>query len=89
MQECYLEPDDHMYLDGKYYYYNHNYISFKTPDEDENSKYKFVTEYFENTTRFLIYKKKYNINFIKNIKLLLKKYNIDDLYDKIIDKYKN
>ena len=78
MEECYIEPDDHIYLSGKYYYYNNVdiddncYITYEKSSDDKNSKYKFLTKHYVNSCRFIVFKKKYNIDFIKNIKLLLK-----------------
>lgn len=93
MEEFYIEKDEHIYLSGKYYYYQNNtnniedscYISYEKHNDDKNSKYKFLTKHYENSCRFIVFKKKYKINFIKNIKLLLKQKNIIDLYDKIIN----
>lgn len=97
MQEYYFKNDDHMYLYGKYHYYESNidgiddncYISFKKHYDDEDLKYKFLTKHYDNSCRFIVFKYKYKTDFIQNIKLLLKKHNIYDLYNKIIEKIDN
>tara|TARA_B100001094_G_C18160625_1_gene789091 strand:+ start:154 stop:726 length:573 start_codon:yes stop_codon:yes gene_type:complete len=98
MEGFYIKNDDHIYLSGLYHEYDYDsdydsdcdykkkcFVSFEVPYEDKESKDKFITEFYENSTRFIVWKRRYSNKFIKNIKLLLKKYNIDDCYDMIIN----
>lgn len=94
MEGFYFGNDNHIYLPGLYHDYPDGYdnvlkkecyITFEIPYEDKNSNNKFLTDYYENTTRFIVWKRNYSNEFIKYFKLLLNKYNIIDLYDKIFN----
>lgn len=91
----YIDMDDNTYIYGLMYAYEEDnniiepYYSFETPTDllyDNKSKKKYLSECYISNNKYIVYEIKLSLRFIKNLKLLIKKYKInEDLYEYILN----
>ena len=89
----YINKDDDTYLYGQMYAYEEDtniiepYYSCKTPTDmlyDNKSNKKYLSECYISKNKYIVYEIKLNFEFMKNLKLVFKKYEIDSyLYEYI------
>ena len=92
VKEIYIDNDDDTYVYGSMYGYEKEsniiepYFSFKIPQNSlyKGSNKKYLSECYISKNKYIVYEIKLNFEFMKNLKLVFKKYEIDSyLYEYI------